>query len=175
MNRLALPFLVVVLLGACAEAPKAPPPVAPAPVAAPAPAPVVAPAPVPVPAPAPVVAREPDPADVNAYKVEAAERIAKVNANVEKKNVKRPADAKIAGLTVVGVQVRADGTTERVWVVRSSSKPKLDQAALDAFGKAVPLPAPGERAMVGRGYVVYAESCIHRTDGKIQLVSKTLP
>jgi len=175
MNRLALPLVLVAFLGACAEAPKAPPPAPVAPAPAPAPAPVVVAPPAPVPAPAPVVAREPDPADVNVYKVEAAERIAKANANVEKKNLKRPADAKIAGLTVVGVQVRADGTTERVWVVRSSSKPKLDQAALDAFNKAVPLPAPSEQAMVGRGYVVYAESCIHRTDGKIQLVSKTLP
>ncbi len=174
MNRIALSLVIASLLAACAEAPKTPPP-APVAAPAPAPAPVVQPAPQPKPAPvaAPVVAREPDPADVNAYKIEAAERIAKVNANAVKANAKRPDDAKIAGLTVVGVQVRADGSTERVWVVRSSSKPKLDQTALDAVAKAAPLPLPNEKVLVGRGSVVFAESFIHRTDGKFQLVSKT--
>lgn len=172
MQRFALTLVSLTFAAACAEAPKAPSESFSA-ASAPAPAPAAEPAPAPAPAPTPVVAHEPDPAHVNAYKRVVAEKIAKSNPSAIKTDAKRPADAAIAGLTVVGVQVLADGSTERVWVVRSSSRPKLDQAAIDSVTKSLPLPLPPENVTVGRGYTVFAESWIHRNDGRFQLVSKT--
>jgi TonB family protein len=144
-----------------------PPPVAPAPVA-----PVV----VAKPAGAALVsyAREPSVADLNAYKLVLAEKIVQSNKQAVKVNAPRPSDSSIAGLSVLGLQVRADGGIDRAWVVRSCGDAKLDNAALDSVRAAAPLPAPAEDAMVGRGYTIVAESWLHRTDGKFQLVSKTL-
>lgn len=119
------------------------------------------------------VAREPDPGDLNAYKVVVAEKVVKHADKAVKANAKRPNDATINGLTVIGAQIRANGTAERLWVVRSSSKPQLDQLAMDSIVAAQPLPLPPEKVLVGRSYVIFAESFIHRNDGKFQLISKT--
>ena len=104
-----------VLASACA----APEPVKPAPVAVALP-PVVAPAPVAVAKPAPVaapvvapVAREPLPADLNAYKLTLAEKIAQSSKVAVKANSPRPNDSAINGLSVLGIQVRADGGIDR--------------------------------------------------------------
>ena len=117
---------------------------------------------------------EPAPQDVAEYKKHLAERIAEVNDAAVKKESPRPLDANIAGLTVLGLHIRADGSAERVWVVRSSGKQQLDEAAIASVTRALPLPAPTEASMVGRGFTILAESWLHRTDGKFQLISKTL-
>ncbi len=122
----------------------------------------------------PQIGGEPDPANVTAYKVVVAEKIAKMNRDALKENAPRPADRSISGLTVVGLLVRADGTIDRVWIVRSSGQGKLDQTALASIENALPLPQPPENTMLGRGYTVLAESWLHRTDGRFQLISKTM-
>jgi TonB family protein len=132
---------------------------------------------VPKPAPAPVpviVAREPNPADLNAYKLVLAEKIAQSSKQAVKQNSPRPTDSSINGLSVIGLQIRADGGIDRAWVVRSSGDAKLDTLALDSVHAAAPLPPPSESAMVGRGYTIVAESWLHKNDGKFQLISKTL-
>lgn len=127
-------------------------------------------------APSTVVAEavEPLPQDLTEYKKHLAERIAELNDGAIKKESPRPADAQIVGLTVLGLHIRADGSAERVWVVRSSGKTQLDDAAIASVNRALPLPAPTEASMVGRGFTILAESWLHRTDGKFQLISKTL-
>lgn len=174
-KRLAMVGLIA-LVTACASPEPVKQPAAPVSIALPlmkAPVATEA-APKPV-APAPVaVAREPKPADLNAYKLVLAEKIAQSNKQAVKLNAPRPSDSSITGLSVLGLQVRADGSIDRAWVVRSCGDTKLDNAALDSVHAAAPLPAPSEDAMVGRGYTIVAESWLHRNDGKFQLISKTL-
>ncbi|CAN5161009.1 hypothetical protein BH10PSE17_BH10PSE17_04260 [soil metagenome] len=122
----------------------------------------------------PQIGGEPDPINVTQYKLAVAEKIAKANRDALKENAPRPADKSISGLTVVGLLVRSDGTIDKAWVVRSSGSGKLDQTALASIENALPLPPPPENTMLGRGYTVFAESWLHRVDGRFQLVTKTM-
>ncbi|CAN5362051.1 hypothetical protein BH09PSE6_BH09PSE6_23460 [soil metagenome] len=122
----------------------------------------------------PQIGGEPDPVNVTQYKLAVAEKIAKANRDALKDNAPRPADKSLNGLTVVGLLVRADGTIDKAWVVRSSGSGKLDQTALASIENALPLPPPPENTMLGRGYTVFAESWLHRVDGRFQLVTKTM-
>lgn len=116
---------------------------------------------------------DPDPKDVAKYKTIVANKIASSNSMGMKNDAPRPADANIKGLTVVGLQVRQDGQIDKAWIVRPSGDDTLDRKALESVKAASPLPSPTEDVMLGRGYAVFAESWIHRTDGHFQLVSKT--
>ncbi|WP_085315062.1 energy transducer TonB family protein [Derxia lacustris] len=165
---LASPLL---LLAACANQPKNE-----APTSQPAPETISATElgqPAPLPAPEPIVL-EPAKADVDAYKRVVAEHIAGAARTALKQDAPRPADTALKGVTVVGLQVHSDGKIDRAWVVRSSGDDKLDQFALASVVSTQPLPAPPANTTLGIGYTIFSESWLHRSDGRFQLISKTL-